>query len=542
MCTACTECLDLIKAIDAYIAKADEELIERLRAEGFADPEETVKHINDLEEQVAEVLQEQNNDFEKVLKNVIAIITAGSFVGDAQKVLFDMFEKFKLTDDISEKLFQVFYDEFSDYIPKLSNVYMSDLDPGLVVDQITHKTTDWITQWSYDLANLMNLNTHTDIERILKRGLESGKGIPEIARDILDDGIRNTYYEAKRVAQTEILRAHSVSRNESIMQSPATEFKEWVHTGSYRNKPRENHVDISGQIVPKNQTFTLYGKSGVHHPEYPLDSSLPAEESINCHCYHRGITSDKIMGLPLEERKRLQQETIDEMNKDYDPPGYDNKENYQGNCNWIRRKSLEDRKKFFRSDSRWALFESGVIQNDADLEKLYKTVKTSKGERKVFKSLTELKNDGIITVSKDRLEHSVLGDWTKTNRLEKGGHGQRGMEKLLETKFDPVIYKEYSNGVRIGSVPGHKQQSKKTGSDKPNSDIGQAWFPENWDDDKILLAGTYTANTGTGEGITRFAVYDGVEVVVFLNDNQVGTICPNNMKQPKGDEWENARD
>lgn len=188
------------------------------------------------------------------------------------------------------------------------------------------------------------------------------------------------------------------------------------------------------------------------------------------------------------------------------------------------------------------MFESGVIHDDADLERLYKTVDTKYGPRKVFKSLTELKNDGIMTVSKERLEHSSLGDWTKTNRLEKGGHGQRGMEKLFSTVVKPVIYKEYSNGVRIGSVPEHKSPTKKTGSNRKNSDIGQSWFPKDWNDDKILLAGTYTANNGNGNNINRLCVYDNVEIVVFINDGQVGTICPNNMKQPKGDEWESARD
>jgi len=52
-------------------------------------------------------------------------------------------------------------------------------------------------------------------------------------------------------------------------------------------------------------------KGGLWHPMYPRDTSLPPEESINCHCIHRGIVSEHILGLPLEERQRLQQEAID---------------------------------------------------------------------------------------------------------------------------------------------------------------------------------------------------------------------------------------
>ena len=46
MCTACSE---LIKAIDAYMAKADEKLSDALEKEGFAEPKETVKHAEELE-------------------------------------------------------------------------------------------------------------------------------------------------------------------------------------------------------------------------------------------------------------------------------------------------------------------------------------------------------------------------------------------------------------------------------------------------------------------------------------------------------------
>ncbi len=63
------------------------------------------------------------------------------------------------------------------------------------------------------------------------------------------------------------------------------------------------------------------------------------------------------------------------------------------------------------------MFESGVIQNDADLERLYKTVDTKYGPRKVFKSLTELKNDGIMTVPHETLRHSsTVGDYIKPSK------------------------------------------------------------------------------------------------------------------------------
>lgn len=539
----CSECQLLIKAIDAYIAKADNDLADRLKEEGYADSKNTVKHIEELEEKIAEVLQEQSKDFEDLIES------ADKKGIDLEEFLKGSWQEFKTTNDIREKLFPIFFNEFTEYVPVLANFYMKEMDSELIVEQISEKTTDWIAQWSYELSDLMHLSSHEEIENILVKGLKNGKGISETARDVLESGIRDEFYKARRAALTETLRAHSFAREESIQQCPASEYKEWIHTGNHKIEPRPNHVRMNGQKVLISENFKLKGADGVTYlADFPKDPALPAAEVINCHCIHRGITSEEILGLPLEERKKLQQQAIDEMGDEWKKELDARNKARAGinedtiKCDWLKNKTVEERKKYFRSDSRWALFESGVIQNDADLERLYKTVDTKHGPRKVFKSLTELKNDGIMTVSKERLEHSSLGDWTKTNRLDKGGHGQRGIEKLLSTDIEPVIYKEYSNGVRIGSVPNHKNPTKKTGSNKSNSDIGQSWFPKDWDDNKILLAGTYTANFGTGNDIIKKAVFDDVEVVIFLNDSQVGTICPNNMRQPKGDEWENARD
>ncbi|MEI2987756.1 MAG: phage minor head protein [Oscillospiraceae bacterium] len=540
----CSECQLLIKAIDAYITKADNDLADRLKEEGYADSKNTVKHIEELEEKIAEVLQEQSKDFEDLIES------ADKKGIDLEEFLKGSWQEFKTTNDIREKLFPIFFNEFTEYVPVLANFYMKEMDSELIVEQISEKTTDWIAQWSYELSDLMHLSSHEEIENILVKGLKNGKGIAETARDVLESGIRDEFYKARRAALTETLRAHSFAREESIQQCPASEYKEWIHTGNHKIEPRPNHVRMNGQKVLISENFKLKGADGVTYlADFPKDPVLPAAEVINCHCIHRSITSEEILGLPLEERKKLQQQAIDEMGDEWKKELDARNKARAGinedtiKCDWLRnKKTVEERKKYFRSDSRWALFESGVIQNDADLERLYKTVDTKYGPRKVFKSLTELKNDGIMTVSKERLEHSSLGDWTKTNRLEKGGHGQRGMEKLFSTGVKPIIYKEYSNGVRIGSVPEHKSPTKKTGSNRKNSDIGQSWFPKDWNDDKILLAGTYTANNGNGNNINRLCVYDNVEIVVFINDGQVGTICPNNMKQPKGDEWESARD
>mgnify|MGYP000747935359 FL=1 len=128
-----------------------------------------------------------------------------------------------------------------------------------------------------------------------------------------------SHYRARRVAVTEILGAHSVAQQEAFMQSPAVESKGWLHTGNYRNEPRQNHIDMDGQIVAKDQPFELIGADGiVYHPMYPRDVILPAGERINCHCIQQPIVSEDILGLPLEERKKLQQQAIDDMDDEWE--------------------------------------------------------------------------------------------------------------------------------------------------------------------------------------------------------------------------------
>lgn len=438
-----------------------------------------------------------------------------------------------------KSLFPIFFNEFTEYVPVLTNFYMKEMDSELIVEQISEKTTDWIAQWSYELSDLMHLASHEEIENILVKGLKNGKGISETARDVLESGIRDEFYKARRAALTETLRAHSFAREESIQQCPASEYKEWIHTGNHKIEPRPNHVRMNGQKVLISENFKLKGADGVTYlADFPKDPVLPAAEVINCHCIHRSITSEEILGLPLEERKKLQQQAIDEMGDEWKKELDARNKARAGinedtiKCDWLKNKTVEERKKYFRSDSRWALFESGVIQNDADLERLYKTVDTKYGPRKVFKSLTELKNDGIMTVPHETLRHSTVGDYIKPSkdypngRLKNGGHSQKCIEELKNKGIDYKITKKYNNGVRLGYVPEHKQKTKQSG-------IGQSWFPENWDDNDILKAGTYTANHSKDSGMPKFAEYNGVRVGIFLdNDGFPSTIFPDNSEQP----------
>lgn len=77
---------------------------------------------------------------------------------------------------------------------------------------------------------------------------------------------------------------------------------------------RQNHVAMQGQRVRKEAAYVLQGQDGgTYYPLYPRDPSLPAGESINCHCISQPIVSEEILGLSIEERRLLQEEALAAM-------------------------------------------------------------------------------------------------------------------------------------------------------------------------------------------------------------------------------------
>ena len=300
----CMECGPLIKAIEQYIEKADSDLEDALEEEGYLKPRKTREIIEEMEERVAEALLEETDYF------TTEINKAADLEAFAEKI----WPGVKLNDELMEKLALIFAEQLGEFMPEFVGYYIEQTDRSLKLEQVSKRTTAWVQTLSKDLGEVMKLNSHAEIERILKKGLEKGSSIQEFTREILDSGIRNEYYKARRVAVTEVLRAHSVAQQEAFMQSPAVEEKMWKHTGAYRNDPRKNHMDMDGQRVPKDQPFELRGaKGGTYRPMYPRDTNLPPEESINCHCISQPVVSAEVLGLSLEERQRLQQKAIDEM-------------------------------------------------------------------------------------------------------------------------------------------------------------------------------------------------------------------------------------
>ena len=527
----------IIEAIDKYLVKADDELSDVLADEGYADAEDSVKVINAMQEEIAETLQNQTDDLVEALA-----AEQDSGWAAAQKKVSEMLDG----DDIAEQVQEAAADMFQTEVPKLATVYMQETDGDLVVDVIRQRTKSWIASWSQRLGQLMKINTHQQITDIIQRTIDQGESIETLTRKIMDGGWRNEHYQARRVAVTEVLRAHSVAREEAIQQSPSTDRKEWRHTGAHKNKPRPNHVDMDGQIVPKDKPFELQGRDGVvYHPMYPRDPILPASETVNCHCIHRGVAADDALGMSLEERRQLQQKYIEEddgaWKKELDEQNkakagitpYSALENF-------KEKPREKQIKYL-GKAKMALYDAGLIDSDEMLRKIKKS------------TLQELREDGIFTVGSSAARHSTVGDFSNLANPKKpaggrnggnmtgGGHSQANIDELSNRGIAYSIEKTYDNGVRIGGVENHTAPEKRLGQS------GQSWFPESWDTEKITVAGTYTANrpaiteelrndAGDIIGYRKFQEYDGVTVGIFEDaEHNIDTVFPDAAQREVGD-------
>ena len=85
------------------------------------------------------------------------------------------------------------------------------------------------------------------------------------------------------------------------------------------------------------------------------------------------------------------------------------------------------------------------------------------------------------------------------------------------------IAKTYPNGVRVSSIPNHKERSKREG-------IGQSWFPKSWSDKDIRRAGEHVAglkgNRRVSDEKTIYGVYKGVRVGVIRTNGKIATVFP----------------
>ena len=512
----------LQEAIDRYLAKADEDLEALLSDEGFVEAAAAVKAVERIEDVVVDLTQMH---FDEVVEMV-------STEEGLKKLVEMTVPEYESIQQLQDDLQRVFRNEFDRMVRQISFSFLLDQDPGLdVVDQtITAQTQDQITQWSRNLAASTHKWVEPKVMDMIKEEVKNGGTVESVTKMLYDSGIRDTEWKARRLALTEVLRMESMGQQESFYQNPACYKKKWVYTWQAK-EPRTNHIDMNGQEVFKRETFTLVGKDGaIYHPLYPRDTSLPAGESINCHCIMSDISDKNILGLSDEERSEMRRQALEDADKEWEAEhAHDMVDSY-------KTMDYDDKVRAFggkgKGEPYVSLIDSGVIQNDDQLGRLYKYDTSG---RRHLKELTELNADGIYTVDSKAIKHATEGNWSNLknpNRapgrygknLEKdnggnmrsGGHAYRTIAELESKGFRYNINKTYPNGVSIGGYDGADAPMKKLNGS------GMSWFPKEWDDVKIRDAGTFVANryavcdekikNGQPIGYEMFANYEGVTV------------------------------
>ena len=300
----------LLEAIEQYIAKADNDLEDQLNEEGYVEAGVAVSHMGAIEDGVTAAVE--NN-----VDEVLARLQSASGVDD---FIENVWPEISNSDEMEKALYDLFYQQFDELLRRFTKQWIISADAELgeaVDDRITRPAEAFIKGWSQQLADIMHLNTKDGIEKILLDAQEQNQTIDEVAQAIADSGIRECGYRSRRVAVTEVLRVEEYAHQEARIQNPSCYKKEWVHTGAAH--PRENHVAINGQQVFKREPFTLTGRNGgTYYPMCPRDTSLPAEESINCHCTTLDVVDQEILGMSLEDRVALREKYMNEVNAEYD--------------------------------------------------------------------------------------------------------------------------------------------------------------------------------------------------------------------------------
>jgi ADP-ribosyltransferase exoenzyme/Phage Mu protein F like protein len=294
----------LIKSLNSFISKAEEEESITDIVPDFPGLDGLPAIIENYEKSTAKLLRAQRKRF---------LDGFNTFISKDDKTTLEAFLVY-----LTNNLFAAdeFADEFGEETAKfleltveeLTSLMMDSIDKDIQFEVLSKRTTDWIQRWSSDLAELMQLNTHEALEKELVQAIENGESIAQAELRIKDlpQFDRN---RARATARTEILTASSRAHYESYMQSPAVTGKKWKHSGAKKNNPRSTHVAMDGKVIPVDDYFYVDGESGL----YPRDPSFSAKNRVNCGCVIGPVVDKEILGLSKEEKEKLRQEALAEM-------------------------------------------------------------------------------------------------------------------------------------------------------------------------------------------------------------------------------------
>ena len=170
---------------------------------------------------------------------------------------------------------------------------ITPLDKEQIVDAMKHDTK--ISEGLYTRLGKDVDVLKRDISDTVSRGIASGLGYSEIARDVAAVG-KISRNKAVRIAQTEGARVYntaSYNAQKKAKEKGANIVKQWNATLDGKTRPSHRRVD--GEIRELDEKFS----NGLMHPCHP---SGKAGEVINCRC---SLMQRAVWNLDEEELETL---------------------------------------------------------------------------------------------------------------------------------------------------------------------------------------------------------------------------------------------
>jgi hypothetical protein len=293
----------LLKSLNDFIEKAtnDDDLE---NVSDFPGLEKIPELVEEYEKVVAKLLREQRKRF---------LDAFNTFISKNDSITIEAFLLYLKTDLFAA---DEFADEFGEEtakfleltIEELANIMMESIDPDIMLEALSDRTTNWIRSWSSDLGEIMQLNTHEALERELLDAITNGDSIADAELKIKE----LSQFDRKRArttARTEILTASSRAHYESFLQSPSVVGKTWKHSGNKKITARETHMAMDGVTIPVDDYFLVDGEEGL----YPRDPSFSAKNRVNCGCVLGPDVDEGILRMSKEEKEAIRQEVLDEL-------------------------------------------------------------------------------------------------------------------------------------------------------------------------------------------------------------------------------------
>lgn len=296
----------LLKSLNVFIEKVeseDEQLTDLVT--DFPGLEKIPELVEEYEKIVAKLFREQRKRF---------LDAFNTFVSKSDSITLEAFLVY-LKGDLfaADEFAEEFGEETANFleltIEELAKVMMESIDPDILFEVLSDRTTEWIRNWSTDLANIMQLHTHEAIEKELLDAIQGGESIAEAELRIKD----LSQFDRKRAratARTEILTASSRAHYESFLQSPSVTAKQWKHSGTKNISARETHIAMDGVTIPVDEYFVVDGESGL----YPRDPSFSPKNRVNCGCALGPVVDETILRMTKEEKEAIRQQVLSELN------------------------------------------------------------------------------------------------------------------------------------------------------------------------------------------------------------------------------------